>query len=103
VSWTLLEADWRLTGNKTGATRLGFALLLKFYEIGGRFPACSEEVPAAAVEYLAGLVKVEPDAFAKYSWSDSRAGNEPSAGRAPYLLSPILFPTEQRPPRTTGK
>jgi hypothetical protein len=55
------------------------------------------------VEYLAGLVKVEPDAFAKYSWSDSRAGNEPSAGRAPYLLSPILFPTEQRPPRTTGK
>jgi hypothetical protein len=33
----------------------------------------------------------------------SRAGNEPSPGRAPYLLSAILFPTEQPPPHATGK
>jgi hypothetical protein len=44
-SWTLIGADWQLVGNKTGATRLGFALILKFYEIEGRFPACPEEVP----------------------------------------------------------
>ncbi len=36
--WTLLDADWRMVGNKTGATRLGFALLSKFFEIEARFP-----------------------------------------------------------------
>jgi hypothetical protein len=32
--WTLVEGDWRLLGNKTGATQLGFALLLKLSELG---------------------------------------------------------------------
>ena len=27
--WTLDEDDWKVLANKTGATRLGFALLLK--------------------------------------------------------------------------
>jgi hypothetical protein len=55
-AWTLVEGDWKLIGNKTGATRLGFSLILKFYELEGRFPAYPEEVPQAAVEYLASLV-----------------------------------------------
>ncbi|MEV0517449.1 DUF4158 domain-containing protein [Nonomuraea sp. NPDC050405] len=69
-AWTLVEDDWGLMGNKSGATRLGFALLLKFYEIEGRFPAYPEEVPPAASDYVASLVKVEPSLFAKYSWRD---------------------------------
>lgn len=56
-------------GNKAGPTRLGFALMLKFYGTEGRFPAYTEEVPPAAVEYMASLVKVSPAAFAKYSWT----------------------------------
>ncbi|WP_433258936.1 DUF4158 domain-containing protein [Streptosporangium sp. CA-135522] len=47
-----------------------FALLLKFYEIEGRFPAYPEEVPPAAVNYVASLVKVDSVLFAKYSWRD---------------------------------
>jgi hypothetical protein len=65
-TWTLTGDDWDLVGNKSGATRLGFAVMLKFYEIEGRFPAYPEEVPAAAVRYLASLVKVDPVLFAKY-------------------------------------
>lgn len=26
AAWTLLDGDWELVGNKTGATHLGFAL-----------------------------------------------------------------------------
>ena len=37
-TWTLTGDDWDLVGNKSGATRLGFAAMLKFYEIEGRFP-----------------------------------------------------------------
>ncbi|NYH80645.1 hypothetical protein FHR84_004011 [Actinopolyspora biskrensis] len=45
-SWTLVGADWQLMGNKSGATRLGFALLLKFFEIGARFPLLGRGDPA---------------------------------------------------------
>jgi len=36
--WTLVDADWELVANKAGATRLGFALLLKFFELEAHFP-----------------------------------------------------------------
>jgi hypothetical protein len=67
-AWTLAGGDWDLIGNKAGVTRLGFAVMLKFYEIDGRFPAYREEVPQAAVAYLGSLVKVAPALFATYSW-----------------------------------
>ena len=68
-SWTLVGQDWTLAGNKTGATRLGFALLLKFFEIEARFPRGAEEFPAAAVGYVAEQVNVAAAVFAAYSWS----------------------------------
>jgi hypothetical protein len=67
-TWTLTGDDWGLVGNKSGATRLGFSVMLKFYEIEGRLPAYREEVPTAAVRYLASLVKIDPALFAKYPW-----------------------------------
>ncbi|MFI0770838.1 Tn3 family transposase [Streptomyces sp. NPDC021218] len=67
ASWTLVDGDWKSVANKTGATRLGFSLLLKFFELEGRFPDLLEEVPQVAVEYVAGLVKVPAADFAKYS------------------------------------
>ncbi|WP_214324874.1 Tn3 family transposase [Nonomuraea sediminis] len=68
-SWTLVEGDWKLIRNKSGATRLGFALLLKFYELEGRFPDGPQAVPLVAVDYVASLVKVDAGEFAKYRWT----------------------------------
>jgi len=67
--WTLVDDDWRLLANKSGATRLGFALLLKFFELEGRFPASAAELPPLAVDYVAELVKVKADALASCGWS----------------------------------
>jgi TnpA family transposase len=67
--WTLLDEGWRMVGNKTGATRLGFALLSKFFELEARFPRSAEEVPPAAVDYVAEQVKVDPGEFTAYDWS----------------------------------
>ncbi len=67
--WTLVDADWDLIANKTGATRLGFVLMLKFFELDARFPRHAGEVPLAAVQYLAEQVKVDAGLFAAYSWS----------------------------------
>jgi len=36
--WTLLKDERELVAGKRGPTRLGFALLLKFYARAGRFP-----------------------------------------------------------------
>jgi Domain of unknown function (DUF4158) len=69
ASWTLIDRDWELLANKSGATRLGFALLLRFFDLEARFPAHVGELPPAAVEYVAGQVKVAPGALNEYSWS----------------------------------
>ncbi|MFD2414850.1 DUF4158 domain-containing protein [Amycolatopsis pigmentata] len=71
--WTLVEDDWRLLGAKTGATRLGFALLLKCFEMEGRFPSDFEDVPSAVVDFMAELLQLEPGLFAKYSLTNRPA------------------------------
>jgi Domain of unknown function (DUF4158) len=68
--WELDEAEFELLANKTGATRLGFALLLKFFELEARFPR-REDAPRAVAEFMAGQVKVDPELFGEYRWSGS--------------------------------
>ncbi|MEU7722011.1 DUF4158 domain-containing protein [Streptomyces tibetensis] len=63
--WTLVEDDMKRVRNKSGPTRLGFALLLKFFEVEARFPESPKEVPAAAIEYVARQVKVPTEAWAR--------------------------------------
>ena len=43
AAWTLVDDDWELVANKSGATRRGFALLLKLFEQKGRFPDALDE------------------------------------------------------------
>jgi TnpA family transposase len=73
ASWTLVEADSELVANKTGATRVGFVALLKFFEIEARFPHYAAEVPEQAVVYLAEQVRVDPSMFAKYDFGSRSA------------------------------
>jgi hypothetical protein len=70
-SWTLLDDAWRLVGNKTSVTRLGFSVLLKYFDLEARFPRHAGEVPQAAVRYVAAQVKVDPALFRQYPWSGS--------------------------------
>ena len=73
---TELDAYWCLTPdesvqlrNKTGATRLGFALLLKSFLLEGRFPTTAEEIPEQVVTYVAEQVDVPPAAWHTYPWN----------------------------------
>jgi hypothetical protein len=45
--WTLLPDELKLLANKTGATRLGFGLLLKAFAYQGRFPRHMRELPGS--------------------------------------------------------
>lgn len=44
-----------------GATRLSFAVMLKFFEVEGRFPWHAGEIPPAAVDYLARQLGMAAD------------------------------------------
>jgi hypothetical protein len=63
-SWTLLGQDRTLVGNKSGATRLGSAVLLKFFEIEARFPRGADELPAVGGDHdqARGAVDQHPKA-----------------------------------------
>ena len=61
-SWTLVGQDWDLVGNKSGATRLGFALQLKFFELNSRFPSPADDFAGEVVGYVADQVGVDPAA-----------------------------------------
>ncbi len=50
--WTLTDTDKKLFFQRTDRGRFGLAVLLKFFQIEGRFPRYHKEVPAAALEYL---------------------------------------------------
>ncbi|MFJ3933011.1 DUF4158 domain-containing protein [Streptomyces sp. NPDC090029] len=67
--WTLLEEDQERLRNKSGANRLGFALLLKFFEVEARFPEDAGEIPVPAVSYVAQQVRVAAEEWAAYNWS----------------------------------
>ena len=69
--WTLVGDELRQVAGKRGATRLGFALLLKFYARHGRFPRGCGELPDEAVAYVARQVGVLASDLGFYEW-DSR-------------------------------
>ena len=66
---TLGDVDRELIANKYGSTLLGFALILKFFEIEARFPRYAGEIPPAAVDFVARQVKVDPAELAGYDFT----------------------------------
>ena len=66
--WAMHAAERALLGNKSSATRLGFAVLLKLFQAEGRFPRRAEDVPLAAVEAIAAQVGVPAAAWHGYAW-----------------------------------
>ena len=50
--WSLTHDEFELLRNRTEWSRIGFAVLLKFFQVEGRFPSDRKEVPAVALDYL---------------------------------------------------
>jgi TnpA family transposase len=68
ASWTLLPLEAALLDNKTGPTRLGFAVLFKFFQLEARFPAAKNEIPRIVVAYVAKQVGVNHHDWLQYDW-----------------------------------
>jgi TnpA family transposase len=67
--WTLHPGEVDLLANKHGATRLGFALLLKYFQYEGQFPPHKSDIPTAAIVFLARQLALPPELHAQYRWA----------------------------------
>src|SRR5947209_19966771 len=66
--FTLLPDELVAIGNKSGTTRLGFAVLLKCFQYEGRFLRSRQETAPEVVRFLATQVGVDAALFAQYVW-----------------------------------
>ncbi len=66
--WTLTPDELPLLANKPGATRLGFAVLLRFFAGEGRFPRSKGEVPGQVIACIGNQVGVPVDEYLSYDW-----------------------------------
>lgn len=70
--FTVLSQGRQLLQNKTGATRLGFAVLLKCFQQEGSFPA-RHEIPFAVIRHIAQQIELAPELFVQYP-TEGRTG-----------------------------
>jgi len=66
--WTLDPGEMSLLANKAGASRLGFAVLLKFFGREARFPS-ADEVPVEVVDFVSRQVGVDFGEFDSCDWT----------------------------------
>lgn len=66
--WTLQSDETALLAFKSEQYRLGFALLLKFFQLEGRFPRYQFEMPDEVIAYVAQQVGVAPEKYDAYDW-----------------------------------
>src|SRR5674536_295328 len=96
--WTLVGDELGEVAGKRGATRLGFAILLKFYSCHGRFPRGRAEVPDEVIAYVARQVR-----FLRLTWGSTSGADGPSSTTGPrsahfwgFVSAPSLMRTSSR-------
>ncbi|MEE9147348.1 MAG: DUF4158 domain-containing protein, partial [Candidatus Tectomicrobia bacterium] len=72
-SFTIAPSERELLGTKSGASRLGCAVLLKYFQCEGRFPTSWHDVPREVIRHLAQSFGVSPDASRHYDLDERLA------------------------------
>jgi TnpA family transposase len=68
ADWLLLPAERRLLANKSRKTHVGFSILLKFFQLEGRFPSSPKEVPLLAIKFVAHQLDATLANWKTYPW-----------------------------------
>lgn len=64
--WTLTESEKQLLEQRTARGRLGLAVMLKFFQLEGRFPRYHKEVPLLALDFVAEQLAIPVAAWFAY-------------------------------------
>lgn len=82
--WSLSSNELQMLVNKTGATRLNFAILLKTFQLDGRFPERREDVADRVVEFVANQVGVPKEVYREGELSERTQRLQRAQVRAHY-------------------
>jgi TnpA family transposase len=66
--FSLLQPERQLIEAKKFETRLGFAVLFKYFQHEARFPDAPEDIPLSVVKFLAKHLRVSTEHFDQYPW-----------------------------------
>jgi hypothetical protein len=64
--WFLTKEERVLIKGRKAEKRLGFAVLLKFFQHQGRFPSSITDIPSRAIEYLSEQLCIGSAKLAEY-------------------------------------
>ena len=116
--FTLLPAEQELLANKTGVNRLGFVVLLKYFQWEGRFPEHVQDVPSAIVDHLGHALSIPAERFRQYDlegrstryhkeqirqWTGFRVGTITDADAMTSWLCAHTRVDDATPARLTGR
>ena len=74
-NWTLLPPELELVSSKVGANQIGFAVLLKYFQIYARFPNSAKEIPNTIISYIAQQLKISDSSYSDYDWQGRSISN----------------------------
>jgi len=74
--WTLLPDELVLVNqSKTDHNRLGFAILLKYFQVDGKFPNHQPDVPPAVIEHISKQLGIPSAVYTHYDWQGRMVKN----------------------------
>ena len=87
--WTLSAEETRLVLSKKGANRLGFALLLKFFQLQGRFPEKKNRIPRVVRAFVAEQLGIDEALYESYNWQGRAIKHHRAAIRQRLAFRPM--------------
>ncbi|MGV8949365.1 MAG: Tn3 family transposase [Candidatus Paracaedibacter sp.] len=67
--WTLRPDELDLLENKTKGNKLGFALILKYFQVTASFPKEISEIPKNIVLHMANQINIKREVAKSYNWN----------------------------------
>ncbi len=66
--WTLVPQELELVKKKIGAGQMGFAILIKYFQLMARFPDDKAEISDKIITYIASQLQVDSSLYSHYNW-----------------------------------
>ncbi len=89
--WTLLPQELELVSNKVGANQIGFAVLLKYFQLMARFPDSAQEIPDIIISYIAQQLKIPETVYSEYNWQGRSISNHRASIRKLFGFAPATI------------
>ncbi|MEO1669335.1 MAG: DUF4158 domain-containing protein [Cyanobacteria bacterium J06631_2] len=72
-NWTLLPQELELAKKKVGGNQIGFALLLKYFQLFACFPEDKSSISQVVISYIASQVNLPESSYSDYYWQGRSA------------------------------